>query len=166
MRSVDPIRPGPGQESVWDHPRPPRLDHSREKIVVTFGGEVICTTHRSIRVLETSHPPTYYLPTEDFTRRTLEPSQTQSVCEWKGDARYFDIRTHKGHLAARAAWGYPNPLPGFEALRGHVALYAGLMDECTVDGEVVQPQPGGFYGGWVTSRVVGPFKGVPGSGGW
>lgn len=166
MLPVDPLLPGPGQDSVWDFPRPPRLEHTHEAIVIRFAGEPICKTNRPIRVLETSHPPTYYLPVDSFSSTVLVAVDGDSVCEWKGRARYFDLHGRTGAVAPRAAWGYASPLPGYEDLRGHVAVYAGPMDEVTVDGEVVEPQPGGFYGGWITSRVVGPFKGVPGSGGW
>ena len=166
MLPVDPVVPGPGQESVWDYPRPPRLDPSREKVVVRFGGHLIGQTKRAIRVLETSHPPTYYLPLSDFERRVITGAPGGSFCEWKGHATNFDILGKDEQVAPAAAWGYAAPLPGFEALRGHVAVYAGLMDECTVDGERVEPQPSGSYGGWITSRVVGPFKGVPDSRYW
>ena len=163
---VTPIAPGPGQESVWDYPRPPRVDSSGEHVLVRFGGAVVCDTRAPIRVLETSHPPTYYLPVADFASGALRPAEGRSLCEWKGWAAYFDVVGGDGRVAEAAAWGYPEPLPGFEPLRDHVAVYAAAMDACVVDGELVEPQPGAFYGGWITSRVVGPFKGVPGSMGW
>ena len=163
---VTPIAPGPGQESVWDYPRPPRVDSSGEHVLVRFGGAVVCDTRAPIRVLETSHPPTYYLPVADFASGALRPAEGRSLCEWKGWAAYFDVVGGDGRVAAAAAWSYHEPLPGFEPLRDHVAVYAAAMDECLVDGELVEPQPGAFYGGWITSRVVGPFKGVPGSMGW
>ena len=163
---VTPIAPGPGQESVWDYPRPPRVDPSGEHVLVRFGGAVVCDTRAPIRVLETSHPPTYYLPVADFASGALRPAEGRSLCEWKGWAAYFDVVGGDGRVAAAAAWSYHEPLPGFEPLRDHVAVYAAAMDECLVDGELVEPQPGAFYGGWITSRVVGPFKGVPGSMGW
>jgi len=160
------IAPSPGQESVWDYPRPPRVEPSDELVEVAFGGGVICRTTGAVRVLETSHPPTFYLPMADFTDGTLRPASGSSFCEFKGSASYFDVIGADGSVAERAAWGYPDPWPGFESLRGLVALYAGPMDECRVAGEVVVPQEGGFYGGWITSRVVGPFKGAPGTQGW
>ena len=163
---VTPIAPGPGQESVWDYPRPPRVDSSGEHVLVRFGGAVVCDTRAPIRVLETSHPPTYYLPVADFASGALRPAEGRSLCEWKGWAAYFDVVGGDGRVAEAAAWGYPEPLPGFEPLRDHVAVYAAEMDACLVEGELVEPQPGAFYGGWITSRVVGPFKGVPGSMGW
>ena len=163
---VTPIAPGPGQESVWDYPRPPRVDPSGEHVLVRFGGAVVCDTRAPIRVLETSHPPTYYLPVADFASGALRPAEGRSLCEWKGWAAYFDVVGGDGRVAEAAAWGYPEPLPGFEPLRDHVAVYAAEMDACLVEGELVEPQPGAFYGGWITSRVVGPFKGVPGSMGW
>lgn len=157
--------PGPGQESVWDYPRPPRVEPSAELVEVRFGGVVVARSTRTLRVLETSHPPTYYVPESDFVAGTLRPAAGSTRCEFKGDATYFDVVA--GDAVARlAAWTYPDPWPGFEALAGHVAVMPGAMDECRVDGEVVVPQEGGFYGGWITSRVVGPFKGAPGTWGW
>jgi uncharacterized protein (DUF427 family) len=156
---------GPGQESVWRYPRPPRVAPSAESIEVWLGGVRIAATTRSLRVLETSHPPTYYLPADDFVPGALQSTEGSSWCEFKGQAAYFDV--HGGDaVAPQAAWTYPIPSPGFEALAGHVAVMPAAMQGCTVDGEVVQPQEGGFYGGWITSRVVGPFKGIPGSWGW
>ena len=163
---MTPIAPGQGQESVWDYPRPPRVDSSGEHVLVRFGGAVVCDTRAPIRVLETSHPPTYYLPVADFASGALRPAEGRSLCEWKGWAAYFDVVGGDGRVAAAAAWSYHEPLPGFEPLRDHVAVYAAAMDACLVEGELVEPQPGAFYGGWITSRVVGPFKGVPGSMGW
>ncbi|MCW2776366.1 MAG: hypothetical protein JWN17_91 [Frankiales bacterium] len=164
MRPV-PERPGPGQESVWDYPRPPRLERSAREVVVVLGGVELCRTRQAWRVLETSHPPTWYLPREGWLPGSLAPAAGTSFCEWKGVASYLtlvggDVR------AERAAWTYPDPTPGFAGLRDAVALYPAAVDSCTVDGERVRPQEGGFYGGWVTSDVVGPFKGVPGSQGW
>jgi uncharacterized protein (DUF427 family) len=152
-------------ESVWDYPRPPRLEPSDELVEVVLGSVVIASTRASYRVLETSHPPTYYLPREAFAEGTLREAEGSSFCEWKGVAAYYDLVAGQA-VAARAAWCYPDPAPGFEAIAGHVAVYPALVDRCTVDGEVVEPQPGGFYGGWVTSRVTGPFKGAPGTRGW
>ena len=152
-------------ESVWDYPRPPRVEPSDELVEVVLGGVVIASTRASYRVLETSHPPTYSLPREAFAEGTVRPAEGSSYCEWKGAASYFDLVAGTT-VAARAAWGYPEPTRGFEAIAGHLAVYPGLVDRCTVDGEVVEPQPGGFYGGWITSDVAGPFKGIPGSMGW
>jgi uncharacterized protein (DUF427 family) len=153
-----PVRPGPGQESVWDYPRPTRLERTAALIEVVLGGVTVARTDQALRVLETSHPPTYYLPRSAFEPGSLTPAGGRNFCEWKGAAVYFDV-VGGTEVAARAAWGYPRPTPPFAALLQHVALYPGAMDSCTVDGEVVVPQPGGFYGGWVTSTVVGPFKG-------
>ncbi|MDQ3177667.1 MAG: DUF427 domain-containing protein [Actinomycetota bacterium] len=164
-RGVIPDVPAPGQESVWDYPRPPRWDREQERIEIVFGGEVILATDGAIRVLETSHPPTYYLPVADFVDGVLRPAGGSSFCEWKWMASYFDVVVGD-HVAARAAWGYPSPTAGWAVLLDHVAVYAAAMDRCTVGDDEVEPQPGGFYGGWVTPRVVGPFKGVPGSHGW
>jgi uncharacterized protein (DUF427 family) len=152
-------------ESVWDYPRPPRVEPSGELVEVVLGGVRIASTRASYRVLETSHPPTYYLPREAFVPGSLRAAEGSSYCEWKGVASYYDLLAGTT-VAARAAWCYPDPTPGFEVIAGHLAVYPALVDRCTVDGEVVQPQPGGFYGGWITSRVTGPFKGAPGTAGW
>jgi uncharacterized protein (DUF427 family) len=157
--------PGPGQESVWDYPRPPRAEPSREHIVLSVGGCVIADTRDSVRVLETSHPPTYYLRRDDFTPGVLVPVNGHSVCEYKGLAGYLSIVVGDRRLES-VAWYYPKPEPGFESLVDRVALYPGRLDECRVDGELVRAQPGGFYGGWITDRIVGPFKGAPGTLGW
>ena len=157
--------PGPGQESVWDYPRPPLLERTGQRIEIVLGGVTIASTDAAYRVLETSHPPTYYLPPDAFIPGALRPAAGSSYCEWKGTAAYFDVVGGTA-VAPHAAWTYPEPKASFAALADHVAVYPGPMDRCTVDGEVVTPQPGGFYGGWVTSRVVGPFKGGPGTEGW
>jgi uncharacterized protein (DUF427 family) len=165
VRHPQPDPVGPGQESVWDYPRPPRVEPTSERVVVELGGEVVATTTSALRVLETSHPPTYYLPRTAFADGALVPAAGSSYCEFKGHATYLDL-TGGGRTAARAAWTYPDPSPGFEALRDHVALYPGLVDRVTVDGERVRPQEGGFYGGWITDRVAGPFKGAVGTRHW
>jgi uncharacterized protein (DUF427 family) len=152
-------------ESVWDYPRPPRLERTTALLEVVLGGEVIASTTDGWRVLETSHPPTYYLPPESFRAGVLRPVAGSSVCEWKGVASYFDLVVGS-RVAPRAAWAYPDPTTEFRALAGAMAVMAGQVDACRVDGEEVTPQPGGFYGGWITSQVTGPFKGVPGSMGW
>jgi len=156
---------GPGQESVWDYPRPPRLEPTSRRLRVVLGGEVIAETVRGLRVLETSHPPNYYFPLEDVVPGAIERAKGASYCEWKGRAHYYTVRGGE-RVETEAAWGYDEPSPAFAAIRGHVAFYAGRADACYVDDELVVPQPGAFYGGWVTSDVVGPFKGVPGSRGW
>lgn len=160
-----PIIPRDGQESVWDYPRPPRVETTSERVVVTLGGQTIVDTTAALRVLETSHPPVYYLPRTAFAPGSLEPAAGSSFCEYKGMAGYLSIRGGSA-VADRAGWFYPEPSPGFENLVDYVALYPGAMDSCEVDGETVLAQEGGFYGGWITSRVVGPFKGQPGSFGW
>ena len=153
-------------ERVADYPRPPRLERDVRRVRVVFDGETIVDTRAAWRVLETFHPPTFYLPMDAFEPESLVPgSSRRSFCEWKGVAAYFSIKSaHRA--AADCAWGYPEPSAPFAALKGHVALYAGAMDVCMVDDEVVAPQPGGFYGGWITSELVGPFKGGPGTEGW
>ena len=153
------------QESVWDYPRPPRLEPSSEHVFVRHGGEVICDTTGAYRVLETSHPPTYYLPPEDCRMELFEPVAGSTVCEFKGVAHYADLVVGSKRLS-RVAWWYPEPTERFLPIRGYIALYPGRVDECAVDGERVVAQQGDFYGGWITSRVTGPFKGAPGTWGW
>lgn len=159
------IKPGPGQESVWDYPRPPRLELCDKSVKVVLGDVVIAESGNAKRVLETSHPPTYYIPPEDVRNELLIPSQGQSFCEWKGMANYFDVVVGD-RRAAKAAWAYASPTPAFEAIREHLAFYPHLMDACYVGDEQVKSQAGGFYGGWITSNIVGPFKGEPGTSGW
>lgn len=159
------IEPGPGQESVWDYPRPPRVEHTPRHIQVVFNGQVIADSRRAVRVLETSHPPVYYIPAEDVRQEYLVETSRRSWCEWKGQARYYGLRVGDKQVA-EAAWFYPDPTPGIEAIGDHVAFYPSKMDACYVDGERVQAQPGDFYGGWITSYVVGPFKGGAGTIGW
>jgi uncharacterized protein (DUF427 family) len=165
MTTPDRVEPGPGHESVWDYPRPPRLEDFDGHIQIVLGGVTIADTRAAKRVLETSHPPVYYLPPEDIRMEYLRPVERTSWCEWKGQARYYDVRV--GDVVAEAAaWAYPDPATPFEALKDHVAFYPEPMDACLVNGERVTPQPGGFYGGWITSNIVGPFKGTPGTGFW
>lgn len=164
-RRPKPITPKAGQESVWDYPRPPLVEPRSERVVVRFGGQVIADTTDAVRVLETSHPPVYYLPNAAFPDGVLVPAVGTSFCEFKGQAHYFDVVVG-GVVAPRAAWTYPEPTRGFEALGTRVALYPGQMDSCEVDGERVRSQAGDFYGGWITSQIVGPFKGAPGTMGW
>ncbi len=152
-------------ENVWDYPRPPALEPVAKPLRIIFAGRLIAATDAAFRVLETSHPPVYYLPPAAFTDCRLERASGGSVCEWKGAAVYWSIAAD-GKRAERAAWSYPDPVPAYAALRDHLAVYAGAMDQCFVGDEAVTPQPGGFYGGWITSDLIGPFKGVPGSMGW
>ena len=158
-----------GQRSVWDFPRPPALERTDETVEVALGGVTIARTRAAYVVLETSHPPTYYLPVVDFFAGSLRPARGGSLCEWKGRASYLDLLGGDplGQVvASRAAWSYPEPTPAFAELVDHVALYPGATDRCLVDGVEVQPQPGGFYGGWIVPWVAGPFKGEPGTRGW
>ena len=160
-----PLSPRPGQESVWDYPRPPRIERVRRRATVELGGVRIADTADLVRVLETSHPPVYYLPFDAFAPGALRPASGSSFCEYKGRAAYYDVSS--GTLVRPgAAWTYPEPPVEYAELASRVAVYAAAVDACTLDGEVVTPQPGGFYGGWITSDLVGPFKGVPGSTGW
>ncbi|KKB81135.1 hypothetical protein VW35_02965 [Devosia soli] len=165
MPSPKRILPKPGQESVWDYPRPPRLEYVGKRIEIVFAGLRIVDAPHCHRVLETSHPPVYYISPDFIAPGALEPATGSSVCEWKGRAAYFDVIA-KSKRADKAAWTYPEPTSAFAAIANHVAFYAGPMDSCTIDGVVVTPQPGGFYGGWITPDIVGPFKGIEGSMGW
>ncbi|MGH8601988.1 MAG: DUF427 domain-containing protein, partial [Gammaproteobacteria bacterium] len=162
------IEPGPGQESVWDYPRPPRLESVDKKVKVVFGGVTIAYTSRAKRVLETSHPPVYYVSPEDIRMEYLSESKNTSHCEWKGRAKYYDIDVDDEITGAKksekdAAWFYPEPVSAFADLEDHVAFYPSKMDDCRVGGEKVEAQEGDFYGGWITPEIVGPFKGAPGT---
>ncbi|WP_284945376.1 DUF427 domain-containing protein [Acidisoma cladoniae] len=152
-------------EDVWEYPRPPRLEPVAQTLRIVFAGRTIAVTEAGFRVLETSHPPVYYLPPSSFTGCLLTQASGGSVCEWKGVARYWSIRVGD-RVAERAAWSYPEPTEAFISIRDHLAVYAGMMEACFVGEEAVTPQPGGFYGGWVTRDLKGPFKGVPESMGW
>ena len=152
-------------ERVADYPRPPRLEPSTRRLRIEFGGEVAAETDAAWRVLETYHPPVWYLPPAAFRPGVLRPAAGGSFCEWKGTARYWRL-AQGGRVAERTGWSYPSPTAGFLPIRDHVAVYAGPMDGCFVDGERVRPQPGGFYGGWITDDLEGPFKGEPGTLGW
>ncbi len=166
MPAVTPHPPRAGQESVWDYPRPPRLEPWRERIVVWFAGERIIDTRRAWRVLETSHPPVYYLPPDDLRPGVLRPSDgAGSWCEWKGQASYLDVVVND-QTAPRAAFTYRDPTELFRPIAGYASLYAGPMQRCEVGGHLVTPQPGGFYSGWITPHVAGPFKGSPGTSHW
>ncbi|MDB5817752.1 MAG: hypothetical protein JWQ11_1392 [Rhizobacter sp.] len=156
--------PAAGQESVWDYPRPPAIALDSREVVIRWCGVEVARTRRAVRTLETSHPPSFYIPFDDVVDGLLHLDSGHSFCEWKGEARYWTL-SNKGQRLTQVAWDYPQPLPGSEALAGHVAFYPAHLD-CTVDGAVVSPQPGGFYGGWITPELVGPFKGAPGSSGW
>lgn len=161
-----PITPESGQESVWDYPRPPRLERSQKHIKIVFNGVTLAETDRAYRVLETSHPPVYYIPPEDIQMQYLQQTSPQrSFCEWKGVAGYYSVKVGDKR-ANNVGWFYSNPTPDFAEIKDYVAFYPAMMDACYVDDELVQPQPGEFYGGWITSDVVGPFKGEPGSWGW
>lgn len=155
---------GPARENVQDYPRPPALQPVPQRLIVRLGGAVVAESVRALRVLETHHAPTYYIPREDV-QAVLEPVQGSSFCEWKGVARYFDVRSG-GTTASRAAWAYDRPTAAFSRLAGHVAFYAGLMDEAWVGDLRVLPQPGDFYGGWVTANLDGQIKGAPGTRHW
>ncbi len=159
------VKPKNGQESVWDYPRPPRLEKFNKEIKIVFNDTIIAKTNNAFRVLETSHPPVYYIPPKDIRMELLSPSIGNSFCEWKGSANYYDVKV-KGKAVPKAGWYYYKPTEKFSDIRNYVAFYAEKMDGCFVDGEKVIGQPGGFYGGWITKDIVGPFKGEPGTFGW
>jgi len=160
-------KPGPGQESVWEYPRPPSLSRDVREVRVEWQGRVLAETAGAWRVCETSSPPTFYLPPEDVKLEWLRPNDQTSLCEWKGRARYFDLVVpDASDRVVSVAWSYPSPDPDYAALRDHLAFFAGRVDACHVGGVRVKPQPGGFYGGWITPEVLGPFKGEPGTEGW
>lgn len=159
------IEPGLGQESVWDYPRPPAVQHTDKHVEVFFNNILIADSTDTIRVLETSSPPVFYIPPQDIEMKYLIESGRNTYCEWKGIASYYTVEVHD-RRADNAAWYYPDPAPGYESIKDYVAFYPGQMDACYVDGELVKAQPGKFYGGWITSDIVGPFKGEPGTEGW
>jgi len=163
--NIQPEKPDCEQESVWDYPRPPRLEAVTEHLRVTFNGEIIADTNRAYRVLETSHPPTYYIPPEDINMDYLMETDRRSFCEFKGEANYYTVKVGE-ESAPNSAWRYPSPNRGFEQIKDYISFYASKMDACYVGDEQVQAQEGDFYGGWITSKIVGPFKGGAGTFGW
>jgi uncharacterized protein (DUF427 family) len=165
IRPATIVPPGPGQVSVWDYPRPPRVEPVAARVRVEFEGLVLADSLRALRVCETSSPPGYYIPQADVRMERLEASPRTSFCEWKGEATYWSVRVQT-RLAKDAGWSYPHPDPGFEVIRDYLAFYPRRMDACWVGEHRVTPQPGFYYGGWVTPDLVGPFKGQPGSESW
>ena len=159
------IPPEPGQESVWDYPRPPRVENVKERVRVLFNGETVADTVNAKRVLETSHPPVYYIPQEDVRMAGLMREARSTVCEFKGRAAYWGLQV-EGKGVSNAAWSYPDPAAGFESIKNHLAFYPSKMDACFVGDERVRAQEGDFYGGWITKNIVGPFKGGAGTWGW
>jgi len=159
------VAPGPDQESVWAYPRPPRLEPSDRHVQVVVAGVVVADTRRAQRVLETSHPPVYYIPRADVRTDLLTSTNRRTFCEFKGTAAYHTL-TVGDRTLPDAAWSYPTPTPAFAAIADHLAFYPSRVDQALVDGEPVRAQPGDFYGGWITPDIVGPFKGDPGTGGW
>ena len=153
------------EESVWEYPRPPRLEACSKKIEIIFG-DTIAVTYHSYRILETSHPPTFYIPREVFQTDLLIPKEVKTICEWKGEADYFDIKSTDGRISKNAAWSYNSPSKDFIKIKSYVALYPNAVDKCLVNNEVVKSQDGNFYGGWITSDIVGPFKGGIETIGW
>ena len=161
----EPYDPAKGEESVWDYPRPPKIEATNSNIKIFLGREQIVGTKKAFRVLETSHPPVYYIPPSDIVPGVLTPTKKESYCEFKGKARYYSVQVGE-LIKENACWYYPNPVVAFQDLKDYVAFYPNLMERCEVDGEVVDPQLGDFYGGWVTRKIKGPFKGGPGTWGW
>lgn len=159
------IEPGPGQESVWDYPRPPALEPVSVRLRVELDGVTVADTASGFRVCETSHAPAYYFPPGDVLVEHLRPAAGSSFCEWKGVASYFDLVVGE-RVAPRAAWSYPEPTAPFSSIKDHIAFYAGSMDACYVGDELVTPMDGDFYGGWITAALTGPFKGAPGTRHW
>ena len=155
----------PGQESVWQFPRPAVARPCAAHVRIEHLGRVVLDTRRSVQTLETSHPPSYYVPQDDIDMALLRRAMGSSLCEWKGQARYYDVVIGDAVLA-KVGWVYADPSPAFASIKDHIAFYAGPFERCTVAGEVVVPQSGGFYGGWITSTMAGPFKGGPGSRFW
>lgn len=156
------VAPEGSQESVWDYPRPPSLRPDSRSVEVRWADHLIASTRKSVRLCETASPPTFYLPHDDVDMERLVPARGASVCEWKGEARYWALDDNPDEAVA---WSYPDPNARYRRLKDHIAFYPGRVS-CFVDDERVQPQPGRFYGGWITSDVVGPFKGEPGTGHW
>ena len=165
MKSQRRVEPGPGQESVWDYPRPPRVEETNKHIQVILNGVIIADTHRAKRVLETSHPPVYYIPPEDVKMEYFTPTSHTTFCEWKGAASYYTIKV-ENKTVVNGAWYYRQPAKGYESITNHLAFYPSRMDSCYVNGEQVQAQEGDFYGGWITDEIIGPFKGGAGTFGW
>ena len=165
MGHPEPDPPGPGQESVWDYPRPAICEPTDRRIQIIHRGIELLDSSNAWRTLETSHPPTYYIPQSDIAMEHVEPNARRSICEWKGQARYFDV-VIAGERIEAAAWSYPDPTPAFAPIRGFLAFYPQAFEKCLVDGEQITPQPGGFYGGWISQYEAGPFKGIPGSRFW
>ena len=166
MIRPNPATPGPGQESVWDYPRPPRIEADDRRIRIVCGGQTVVDTTDAVRVLETSHPPGWYVPIAALRGASLRAGQHSTWCEFKGRASYYDIVGDAGVLAVDAAWSYPQPSDGYEVLADRFSVYPARVDRCLVDDEQVRSQAGGFYGGWITDDVVGPFKGEYGTIGW
>ncbi len=167
-RAGQPPGEGSGEtyESVWDYPRPPAIEPCARRVQIRFGGVLVADSKRTHRVLETSHPPVFYIPPDDVRMDLLQRVEGRaSLCEWKGAATYWSVVVGD-RAATAAAWSYPRPTERFAALRDHLAFYPSRMDECSVDGEIVRAQEGDFYGGWITDDVRGPFKGGPGTAGW
>lgn len=165
QRPTDIVIPGPGQESVWDYPRPPRVESVAKRLRVEIGGMVLADTTKGLRVLETSSPPVYYFPPEDVVVMSLVETSHSTFCEWKGVAHYWSIQI-LDRFVTQCAWSYPEPTAGYEVIQKYVAFYPSLIDACYVGDDIAISQAGDFYGGWITSEITGPFKGDPGTEAW
>ena len=157
-------QPNSGEESVWDYPRPPICVDDEREVCVQFGDLVVAQSKNTIRILETASPPTFYIPPADVDFELLVQTAGSSFCEWKGSATYWSLNAN-GQRLSNVGWSYESPSQRFAAIKGFLSFYPAKM-QCRVAGETVRPQPGGFYGGWVTDEIVGPYKGEPGTGGW
>jgi len=164
--SIDKVnKPIEGTESVWDYPRPPRIEKVSKHVQVFFSGKLIVDTKATFRVLETSHPPTYYIPPEDIRLEFLQKTNKRTICEYKGIADYYDLKVDD-RVSKNAAWSYPGPTPEYEPLKDYISFYPSRVDGCYIDGERERAQEGDFYGGWITDNIIGPFKGALGTEGW
>jgi uncharacterized protein (DUF427 family) len=163
--NIQPEKPSEGQESVWDYPRPPRVRPISKRVRVIFNGETIADSTSAIQILETSHPPVYYIPPQDIQMALLTPTERHTFCEFKGTASYWTLKVG-ARAVQNAAWSYPKPAAGYEAIQDYLAFYPSRVDACYVDDELVQAQAGDFYGGWITGDIAGPFKGGIGTAGW
>jgi uncharacterized protein (DUF427 family) len=158
------ITPGDDQESIWDYPRPPICVEDSREVIVSFGDMVVAKSNSAYRILETASPPTFYIPPADVNLDLLAQSSGSSFCEWKGAATYWSL-PDAGNAGTNVGWSYQSPTSNFEVIKDYLSFYPAKL-QCTVAGEIVRPQPGGFYGGWVTNEIIGPYKGEPGTAGW
>lgn len=165
MKHPKAIKPKGDEESVWDYPRPPKLEKVNSTVEVFFAGRRIASSNNALRILETSHPPTIYIPPEDIEKDVLIKSDQTTFCEWKGKGNYYHLESGSQRVE-NAAWYYPEPKKSYRELKDHLSFYPSKVEACFINGEKVEAQAGDFYGGWITSKIVGPFKGAPNTFGW